>query len=222
VARDLHVHSHPSGVEHWRHLVEIVALTAAAIWALYVFVYQEKIKPLSAEPKLLRTVTVEHTNLQSGKEFVKVNVELKNIGESEVQISAIVANLYGFKFLQKTGRQVDVPLSGIEKINFALTTSPMKPLYSFFDAWHSGGSSKPNNVSIEPGESWSEAFVLGIRPGEYDGANILVSYCYSHPTSQVWQLRKVYRSDGTAWLEFNDTHPGLVCTGQRSGLLYPL
>lgn len=48
-----HVYTHPSLVEHWRHLVEIVTLTVAACWGLYVFVYQERIKPASEAADVL-------------------------------------------------------------------------------------------------------------------------------------------------------------------------
>ena len=33
-----------------RHVVEAVAIVGAALWAFYVFVYQERIKPASATP----------------------------------------------------------------------------------------------------------------------------------------------------------------------------
>jgi len=60
MGRELHVHSHPSRVEHWRHLVEIAALTVAAIWGFYVFVYQERIKPASEPAELQALVSLDH------------------------------------------------------------------------------------------------------------------------------------------------------------------
>lgn len=38
-ATNHHVYTHPGPVEHWRHLVEIIALIIAAAWGFYVFVY---------------------------------------------------------------------------------------------------------------------------------------------------------------------------------------
>lgn len=224
MGRELHVHSHPSRVEHWRHLIEIVALTIAAAWGFYVFIYQEKIKPATAPPDLLRTVTVDTRVLKSGKEFVKVNIEMKNVGESTVQLSAIIANLYGIRFADRSGKQVTKPLGGIDLLNFGLKTSARKPLFSFYDTWKAVGSPKGGNIPIDPGQTWSESFVVGIRPGEYDVGNIALLYCYSHVTNRVWPGREIYQADGTAWLQLpaNYENEGLHCPYQRAGLNYPL
>ena len=222
MGRDLHVHTHPSRAEHWRHLIEIVALSIAALWGIYVFIYQERIKPATAAPQLSREISVQHTALAGGKEFVKVNVELKNIGVSRVQINAIIANLYGIKFLSKEGRQESIPLPGLEKTNFALETSEQKPLYSFFDTWHAYGFGKTASIVIEPGLSWSESFAVGIHQGEYDAANVVIEYCYSGETDRVVAARHVIQRDGTHWLEETTHVPGFSCNWQRNGLYYPL
>jgi hypothetical protein len=47
VKRELHVHSVQSPAERVRTAVEILA---AGIWALYTFVYEQRIKRLSAQP----------------------------------------------------------------------------------------------------------------------------------------------------------------------------
>lgn len=219
--RELHVHTHPTHAEHWRHVVEIVALSIAALWAFYVFIYQEKIKPATAPPKLQPTVTVDRTILHSGKEFVKISIEMKNIGESDVDLGAIVANVYGIKFGSSAGKQSTTPIPGIEKVNFALETSQQKPLYSFYDTWRAVGSPKPHNIPIAPGESWTESFAVGIRPGEYDVAAMMLEYCFAHPTAYVWHGRKSVQADGTLWLDFPDGDSP-QCLWQRNGLYYPL
>ncbi len=86
MGRELHVHSHPSRVEHWRHLIEIAALCIAAIWGFYVFVYQERIKPAGAPVELQTMVTLEHTTLRSNKEFIKVGVRMRNIGSTPLEL----------------------------------------------------------------------------------------------------------------------------------------
>jgi hypothetical protein len=108
MGRDLHVHSHPSPVEHWRHLVEIVALAAAAVWALYIFVYQERIKPASAPPEVQTIISVDHTTIGSGKELVKVSARMKNAGEAPFAMVGMVVNVYGIRY----GTQANTLKSG--------------------------------------------------------------------------------------------------------------
>ncbi|MBV9262683.1 MAG: hypothetical protein JO324_00065, partial [Candidatus Eremiobacteraeota bacterium] len=50
MSRELRVHSVPTKAEQIRIVVEIVAIVAAGIWALYTFVYEQRIKPLAEAP----------------------------------------------------------------------------------------------------------------------------------------------------------------------------
>ena len=92
------VQTKPSLVEHWRHLVEIVALLTAAVWAFYVFVYQERIKPAAEPPRLQMSTNVSREALHGGKELVTINVTLKNTGSNDVAIGAVLVNAYGLRY----------------------------------------------------------------------------------------------------------------------------
>jgi hypothetical protein len=98
MAEEQHVYTHPSRVEHWRHLIEIIALSAAAIWALYVFVYQERIKPANSSPSLEVSPVVTHTAMRNGKELVTVDLDQKNIGPVDLQIDANLVNVRGLRY----------------------------------------------------------------------------------------------------------------------------
>ena len=220
--RDVNLHSHPSRVEHVRHVVEIVAFGIAAIWALYVFVYQERIKPATAPLTLLHEINVEHEAIEGGKELVRVDASFKNIGESVVQIDGMVVNMYGFRFGSKSGESTDEPMDGVAKTNFGLMSSKPVPLYSFFDEWPSMGSHKVHNLTIEPGQVWHEYFAFAVPKGSYDAANADFYFCASHPTSRVWPAPKVRQADGTWFWRLPAEQDGLSCGYQRSGLTYAL
>lgn len=220
--QDVNFHSHPSRVEHWRHVIEIVAIVSAAVWAFYVFVYQERIKPATAPPQLEHTIAVEHNAVAGGKEFVKVTTEFKNVGLSEVQLDGVLVNVYGIRYGSNAAKQIEQPLSGIDKTSFGLTASRPLPLYSFFDEWPSMGAQKPGSPLISPGLSWTESFAFAIRAGQYDSVNVLFYYCYSRPTSQVWMSPEIRQADGTSMWQLPKEHEGLPCSYQRSGLVYPL
>jgi hypothetical protein len=220
--QDVNFHSHPSRVEHWRHVIEIAAIVVAAAWAFYVFVYQERIKPATAKPELLHTITVEHSALGNGKEFVKVAAEFKNVGISDVQLDGVIVNVYGIHYGSNAGKQIEQPMSGIDKTNFGLTASRPVPLYSFFDEWPSMGAKKPASPVISPGLTWTESFAFAIHAGQYDSVNILFYVCYSRPTSHVWTSPEIREPDGTSRWQLPKEPQGLDCTYQRSGLVYPL
>src|SRR5215469_1106791 len=98
-ADEQHVYTHPSSVEHWRHLIEIVALSVAAIWALYVFVYQEQIKPAHLAASLEVMSRVSHTPMRGGSELITVELPERNIGSVPLQLDAAIVNVYGISFV---------------------------------------------------------------------------------------------------------------------------
>jgi hypothetical protein len=220
--QDVNFHSHPSRVEHWRHVIEIAAIVVAAAWAFYVFVYQERIKPATAEPQLLHSIAVEHYALEGGKELVKVAVEFKNVGISDVQPDGVIVNVYGIHYGSRAARQIEQPLGGIDKTSFGLIASRPVPLYSFFDEWSSMGGDKPRRIVITPGLTQTESFAFAIYGGQYDAVNLLFNWCYSRPTSRVWTSPEIRQADGTSLWQLPKDHEGLDCGGQRSGLVYPL
>ena len=100
--RTLEIQTRLSRVEHWRHLIELIAIIGAGLWAL-VFVYQEKIKPNLDPPELQGTVSVEHWNLPDNRELIKTIQLTKNTGVTPLRVGAISAagqklrgNLDGF------------------------------------------------------------------------------------------------------------------------------
>ena len=101
MAEEQHVYNHPSRVERWRHLVEIVALSLAALWALYIFIYQERIKPGSEGPSVLPTLSVEHEPMLHGKEFIRVDLPVKDIGAADVSVVGGLINVYGLQYSSK-------------------------------------------------------------------------------------------------------------------------
>lgn len=224
MGRELHVHSHPSGVEHWRHLIEIAALTIAAIWGFYVFVYQERIKPAN-EPAALQTiVSVDHTPLQSNKEFIKVGVLMKNIGRTPLELGGLIVNVYGVKYTPLTGEHVEKPLNGIVEISHAFVPGNPSLQYTFADRWKAFGS--PRKAALLPGTDFPETLVFAIPPRAFDVVKIDYMVCWSRPRAKPWPVAVSRQPDGAFWfsgaLSADSVRSGLTCHYQLRGEYYPL
>ena len=225
VARQIEVHSRPSAVEHWRHVAEIAALVIAAVWGLYVFVYQERIKPAEAPLEIQPVVTVDHTALASGKEFVKVDVTMKNIGVEPLQIDGLVVNVYGIRYSQHSGTYVETPLNGVVQMSRTLLPSAPSLLYSFYDTWTPFGSAK-GPASIHPDGVFDESFAFALPSSRYDAAKVVWMMCWSGLDDRSWAISRSREPDGAYWISIPDNElasgSGLFCGHQRRGAFYPL
>jgi len=95
--RDLRVHSVPTRAEQIRIIVEIVAIVAAGLWALYTFVYVQRIKPLSEAPEFSVGVTVDQGATINGVVFLTIRKRLENTGNVPIDVAAEALSVYGRK-----------------------------------------------------------------------------------------------------------------------------
>ena len=77
-----------------RDIVEVVAIVAAGIWALYVFAYEQRIKPSSEPPELLVTGALHKLGVHNRLVQLAYNVTVRNVGHADVYIigAAFVAD----------------------------------------------------------------------------------------------------------------------------------
>lgn len=212
------VHTKPSPVEHWRHLVEIVALVTAAVWAFYVFVYQERIKPAGELPRFLVSATATHEPLQGGKELVTVNVSLKNVGTNDVAMAALIVNAYGVNYKSNaTGAAQEIrAASGVTIVNRGVRGSDPALLYSRLSLWQPLGSTRTLRVPQGEDLPFSEPFV--IPRGTYDTLRILYAYCSQRnddTSASIYQPKRTPDGgfDVQDLMAASGAHAGLRCGG---------
>ena len=225
MGRELHVRSHPSPVEHWRHIVEIAALLGAAAWAIYVFIYQEDIKPQSELPHFQPTIVVHHDTIAGNKEFVKVEFHLNNYSRVPVSIAGIIVNVYGRRFGELPGERVEAPLAGVTELNRTLVLSPQTLLYSYYDVWRAFGAPNGKVADLPPGRDFVESFAFGIRQRSFDLARITYAICSFRPGNLKWSVYRRQSADGSyafGGISVQAPPAGLSCGGQRRGEYFEL
>ncbi len=103
MSRELHVHSVPTRAEQIRTAVEIIAIVAAGLWALYTFVYEQRIKPLAEAPEFSLPTIVDQGPTIDGVAFLTIHKRLENTGNVPVDIAAESLTVFGEKIGPVTG-----------------------------------------------------------------------------------------------------------------------
>jgi hypothetical protein len=193
-----HVHTHPSKVEHWRHLIEIIALISAAAWAFYVFVYQERIKPAGQPVYVESALKVDHQLQRSSVEFVSVAVDFHSIASSQADLAGVAINVYGWRFLTRTRHHVFLHprTSGFTEVYNSLETSNPVMLASFSHLWRPFGGGQI--LRLDANGNGSVSLWFGVRRGQYDALTVGYTYCFVRTGDQrVYPIKLFHRSDGT-------------------------
>lgn len=216
------VHTKLSRVEQWRHVLEIVALIAAAIWAFYVFIYQERIKPAAAPPLLQVDTRVAHDALEGGKELVTINVTLKNTGLTDIAMGALLVNAYGMRYANDGTRESREfhPARGITIINRGLRSDAPVLLYSHLSEWEPLGVARQTlRLPTAQELTFERPFVIERRA--YETLRITYAYCYQrldnrNATALVARRARDGAFDVRDILRANGMHAGLRCGGTLS------
>jgi hypothetical protein len=82
-----------------RDAVEIVAIILAGCWAIYVFVYENRIKPANAFPEITIAAQLVREGHRGAFEIVDVRTQIKNVGTVPVQYLGFAETLRGSAFL---------------------------------------------------------------------------------------------------------------------------
>lgn len=209
------VQTKPSLVEHWRHLVEIAALVTAAIWAFYVFVYQERIKPASEPPRLQLGTNVVHEPLQGGKELVTINVTFKSVGSTDISMGVLLVNAYGVNYKNGStgGSQAIQPTTGVAIVNQGLSSSNPTLLYSHIALWPPLGALR-TPLWVLQGEQFTIAEPFVIERGKYDTLRLSYAFCYQRTDDVAASTYRPKRAPDGGF----DVHDVIAQAGAHAGL----
>jgi len=219
-----HVHTHPSGAEHWRHVIEIAAFVVAAGWAFYVFIYQEQIKPANTPPQLQVTASLSHQVVHSSSEFVSITFEIHNIGTVRVKPAGYVVNAYGYRYLPRLSQTITKSLSGnVTTLNRALGETRPVLLQSTYAVFANFGSPRAPFI-LSPRADAQHKFAFGIPRGAYDVIFLRYKYCIATSADTHVYDPGIYRdTQGAYWMRYIDLDPNAqVRCGQSSREEFPL
>lgn len=196
--RRYHVETHLSPLERWRHAAEIAAFTIAALWGIYVFVYQERIKP-AAEPMRLQTsVVLAHDAVEKNAEFVKVTLNLQNLGTRPVLILGYSIDVYGRRVLATRHRLLS-DKRGTLDLYRSLNLSPPELLRSMRTSFGPVvGADQLRHVGLALDESWPVDITFVIPRGSYQVANVVYGVIYTTGDDlRPVTLQTVHSRDGS-------------------------
>ncbi len=217
MSRDYHVYSHPSTLAKWRQIIEIAALVIAAIWAFYVFVYKERIKPASEAPNLQILRSATHEALPGSKELVTVIITLKNLGAAPIEMGGLIVNAYGIRYSDRTGSAPPVKrTTGLMTGNYGLVDSKPVLLYTYSALWIPLGSQR--QFPILPLDTFTIPMSFVIHRGSYDTLRLDYARCDQRAdntlvTHYVPRLLKDGSFDVSAMIAEDGAHAGLQCGG---------
>jgi hypothetical protein len=163
MSRELRVHSVPTRAEQVRIIVEVVAILAAGLWALYTFVYEQRIKPLSEAPSFSVPTIVDQQRARNGVVFLTIHKRLENTGNVSIDIAAETLSVYGERIAaSRRIQRVESPTS--VKVSADLPRERAALLFSFAKLRSGAVGGNPRQNFFLPAHSSAEVDYLVAVP----------------------------------------------------------
>jgi hypothetical protein len=186
---------HPSAVI--RDMVEIVAIVLAGLWAIYTFIYVERIKPGFEEPRVVVTGSIARVGVRGNLIALRYESTIHNTGIVPFSIVATAVSAIGIRYaatkvpddrtrfngaVNEFSRDARVVSRNVVYSNIALTR--------FVDKKYSGG------YTLGAGEEVSLSGTILVRRDAYDEVEFDNSVALAKDTHMPFAVVSRVNPDG--------------------------
>lgn len=160
-----------------RHTVETVAIVGAGLWAAYVFIYQERIKPAFEPPSLQLSVTFNPGQTIRGVRVAQLHVELANTGDVDTDVYGDTASVFGDRFLAGAASSRTIVGRGSLQINRMVRTSRPELVYAYAHLRDAAPGGQ-GHIALMPGQHYGFTLPIAVKNGRFDELNATVAIAY--------------------------------------------
>ena len=137
-----------------RDIVEIVAIVAAGIWAFYVFVYENRIVPSLAQPKVNFSASLQKVSQHDGLVGVRLEVSARNVGTVHAHFLAVATAVAGQNVQRITTSTQPAANDNSISYDAFYRTSKAVPVYESGFVTSLGDPQTPKDFALEPGNEY--------------------------------------------------------------------
>lgn len=164
--RSLRVHSVPTRAEQIRIAVEVVAIIAAGAWALYTFVYEQRIKPLSEGPAFSVSTPVDQSPTRNGVVFLRIHKRFENTGNVAIDLAAEALSVYGERMTTRATREDRTQTPTRAQVTADVPRRPVALLFSIAKLRNGAVGGNPKTAFYLPPHSSGEQVFLVAVPAK--------------------------------------------------------
>ena len=186
--RDDSHHHHPTAIV--RDIVEVVAIILAGVWAIYVFVYVERVKPAIQEPRVLMTGSMQKLGEQHGLVAMEFNMTVHNAGQATVYLIADAFTATGVRFTTAGTPNTTTLFGGSDKIYARdARVASRTPIYRYIGLTRYVNPRYGGGYEIAPNEAVPFSGVFLVRRQDFDEVVLDASIGYTKVPNRLYPTR---------------------------------
>lgn len=183
-------------VETASSLTQTLAIVGAGAWAVYIFIYEARIKPSLAPPAVSVTTNLVKAGERGDRIAIRSTVTRTNVGQTGVRILGLTYNVVGIKARFEEGTGQGDPFAGalpkasvVEQAR-GYSLSEKGDVILRQGLLFAGATDLPSAPSdLNPGEAVSRDLIVYADRSQYDSVRFKVSLAYGKSTDEAVALR---------------------------------
>ncbi len=162
-----------------RDAVEIVAIVAAGLWALYVFAYEQRLKPASQPPSLRLTGTLHKLGTHNGMVQLAIKATISNNGSTDAALIATGFTAEGLRYAPNSTPTVDRSINGLTMYQRDAHVASRTLVYRTVEMTRLASPKYSSSFTLQPGQELPYSAIFAIKAGEFDVVVLYGSIAYS-------------------------------------------
>lgn len=191
-----------------RDLVEIAAILLAGIWAIYIFAYEQRIKPAYESPSLLVSGSLRKVGERNGLLQLGFRGTVRNAGHADVSIVALGFSANGIRYTTDGTPYFHHASPGLTvfqrdaRIASHISVYRQVELTRFVDKRYDGG------ITVSPGEEVPYSGIFLVKRAEFDAVTLFGSIAFTKSAVEGGYPTLVGSNwDGAAYFESANHDP---------------
>ncbi|HEY6450357.1 MAG TPA: hypothetical protein VIX60_06735 [Candidatus Cybelea sp.] len=162
-----------------RDAVEIVAIVAAGLWALYVFAYEQRFKPASEPPSLRLTGSLHKLGTHNGLVQLAIKATISNNGSTDATLIATGFTADGLRYASNSTPTVDRSINGLTMYQRDAHVASRTLIYRTVEMTRLASPKYSSSFTLQPGQELPYSAIFAIKAGEFDAVTLYASIAYS-------------------------------------------
>jgi hypothetical protein len=173
----------PNALERTRDIIEIGAIVTAGIWALYVFVYENRIKPAHEPVNLEFKATMSQLSQRDGLIAIRLDTVSRNLGTTRVQFLGFGYYVEGVCVIPSSAPTYPANLPTRSVMFGAYRYSAPIVVWRTAYVTHVGNLKESADLFLDPGNEDERDFLFYVKAGRFDQLVASVDAVYTKSTA---------------------------------------
>jgi hypothetical protein len=162
-----------------RDIIEIVAILAAGAWAIYTFVYEERIKPAGDPPSVVLTGSLQRLGERDGMVQMGFRATLRDIGHTRVYIIAQAISAVAQEYTRDATPAVTHPFPGVTEYDRSARIARSVTVYRQEEFTRYADPKYKSGFELDPGDQIPYSGIFLVPKRSFDSVTIFGSVAFS-------------------------------------------